>query len=106
MSRNAPRLGLPFYVHGNARAPRCIQSAAYAAATAACNRRTAMRIPALVATAAVFAACTTAQLPFTAGVGPDPQLPPAQKELIPTVKVAKAIGWTGGAKPTPAQGMT
>ena len=54
---------------------------------------------------ALLGACTSAQLPFTAGVGPDPQLPPPQKELIPTVKVAKAIGWVGGAKPTPAQGL-
>ena len=55
----------------------------------------------LVAVVAVLAVagCVTAQLPFSAGVGPDPQLPPARKELIPTVKVAKAVGWAQGEKP-------
>jgi glucose/arabinose dehydrogenase len=55
----------------------------------------------------VAAACMgSARLPFSAGVGPDPQLPPARKELIPTVNVAKARGWPEGAKPTPAAGLT
>ncbi len=47
----------------------------------------------------------TAQLPFSAGVGPDPTLPPPSKELIPTVHIAPAKGWPTGAKPTPASGL-
>jgi glucose/arabinose dehydrogenase len=55
----------------------------------------------------VLAACMgSARLPFSAGVGPEPQLPPARKEMIPTVKIAKARGWPEGAKPTPAAGLT
>jgi len=53
----------------------------------------------------VGACMGSARLPFSAGVGPDPQLPPAEKELIPTVNVAKARGWPQGAKPTPAAGL-
>lgn len=64
----------------------------------------------LVSLAAVALACVActgaARLPFSAGVGPDPQLPPARKELIPTVNVAKARGWPEGAKPTAAPGLT
>jgi glucose/arabinose dehydrogenase len=47
----------------------------------------------------------SAHLPFSAGVGPDPQLPAAKRELIPTVNIAKARGWAEGAKPTPAAGL-
>ena len=61
----------------------------------------------LLAALGLVAACTgSARLPFSAGVGPDPRLPPAEKELIPTVNVAKARGWPEGAKPTPAAGLT
>jgi glucose/arabinose dehydrogenase len=38
--------------------------------------------------------------------GPKPTLGEPEKSLIPTVNVAKAIGWPEGAKPTAAQGMT
>jgi glucose/arabinose dehydrogenase len=37
--------------------------------------------------------------------GPSPTLPAPQKSWIPTVNVAKAIGWPGGAKPVAAKGM-
>ncbi len=37
--------------------------------------------------------------------GPKPVLPAPEKSLIPTINVAKAIGWPAGAKPTAAQGM-
>ena len=61
----------------------------------------------ILCTAAALGGCMqSAHLPFTAGVGPQPQLPPAEKEFIPRVKVAKAIGWSEGAKPTPAAGRT
>ena len=61
----------------------------------------------LLAVAGLGAACMQpARLPFSAGVGPDPQLPPAEKELIPTVNIARARGWPEGAKPTPATGLT
>jgi glucose/arabinose dehydrogenase len=45
-----------------------------------------------------------ARLPVSAGMGPAPTLPAPNKTLIPTVKVADAIGWLGSG-PTPAQGL-
>jgi glucose/arabinose dehydrogenase len=37
--------------------------------------------------------------------GSKPTLPEPEKSLIPTINVAKAIGWPAGARPTAAQGM-
>ncbi len=38
--------------------------------------------------------------------GPEPKLPEPEKSLIPTVNVAKAIGWPAGGKPVAADGLT
>jgi len=38
------------------------------------------------------------------GVGPNPELPKPDKEIIPEVEVADAIGWSDDAKPHPAAG--
>ena len=46
------------------------------------------------------------RLPFDAGVGTNPRLPPAKQELIPTVHLAKARGWPAGATPRAAMGLT
>jgi glucose/arabinose dehydrogenase len=46
-----------------------------------------------------------AQLPVSAGIGPDPELPPPDATLIPTVNVAEATGWPDGAKPAPGAGL-
>ena len=45
-----------------------------------------------------------ARLPFSAGVGPDPVLPPPRTSLIPTVDIAPAIGWPEGVQPRGAPG--
>lgn len=59
----------------------------------------------LVALAPLLTACgETAHLPVSAGTGPNPQLPPPNKTLIPTVNVAKAVGWPEGLLPTAAPG--
>ena len=47
---------------------------------------------------------TSARLPLSAGIGPDPQLPAPQPSLIPTVNVAPARGWKGDAMPKAAPG--
>ena len=66
--------------------------------------------PSIVALAVVIAAGLAAcaeqgKLPQEATIGPNPQLPSPDKSLVPTVKVAKAIGWPSeSAKPTPAAG--
>jgi glucose/arabinose dehydrogenase len=39
------------------------------------------------------------------GYGPNPQLPEPSTSLIPTVKVAKAIGWKSGEMPKAADGL-
>jgi glucose/arabinose dehydrogenase len=55
---------------------------------------------------AVVTACgSAAKLPLASGIGPNPELPPPQHSLIPTVKVADAKGWSGGDKPTAAPGL-
>jgi glucose/arabinose dehydrogenase len=41
----------------------------------------------------------------TVGIGPNPQLPQPQNSLIPTVHVAKAVGWPQGAMPTAPAGF-
>ncbi len=61
---------------------------------------------ALLALPLAIAACgETATLPVTAGQGPKPQLPAPAKTLLPTVKVAKVVGWAAGAAPVPAPGL-
>ena len=39
------------------------------------------------------------------GYGPDPVLPEPQHKLIPTVKIAPAVGWKAGATPIAAAGL-
>ena len=57
--------------------------------------------------ALALAACgETAKLPFSAGVGPNPTLPPPNPTLMPTVHVAPAKGWPSGVKPTAPAGTT
>jgi glucose/arabinose dehydrogenase len=64
------------------------------------------RTLAMVAAATLLAACSQpARLPFSAGVGPNPQLPAPAKAWIPVVKIAPAIGWPAGGTPTAAAGL-
>jgi glucose/arabinose dehydrogenase len=61
----------------------------------------------LTVAALVLSACgESATLPVSAGVGPDPALPPPNETLIPTVRIAKATGWPAGVTPSAAQGLT
>jgi len=56
--------------------------------------------------AGLLAGCgETARLPFEAGTGPHPQLPPPNGTLIPTVLIARAVGWPDGAAPTAPPGF-
>jgi glucose/arabinose dehydrogenase len=55
----------------------------------------------------LLAACgESAKLPVTAGIGPNPRLPPPDSTLIPTVNIAPAKPWTGDGKPTAAAGTS
>ena len=52
------------------------------------------------------AACaSSARLPVEAGIGPNPQLPPPEHALIPSIEVAKAAGWPAGQTPIAAPGL-
>ena len=64
------------------------------------------RVLAITLVAALASCGEYAKLPFSAGVGPSPQLPPPNQTIIPTVHIAPAAGWPAGAKPTGAAGTT
>ncbi|MES3011192.1 MAG: sorbosone dehydrogenase family protein [Pseudomonadota bacterium] len=58
-----------------------------------------------LAALALLGACSQpAMLQVADGTGPKPQLPPPSTALIPTVNVAKAIGWPAGVLPEAAPG--
>ena len=59
----------------------------------------------LIAATLALPACESAKLPVTAGMGPNPILPPPNAALIPTVNTALAKGWANGAMPAPAPGL-
>ncbi|MES1981295.1 MAG: sorbosone dehydrogenase family protein [Pseudomonadota bacterium] len=53
-----------------------------------------------------LAACgESSVLPQFADTGPQPNLPPPQKTLLPTLNIAPAKGWPAGTAPTPASGL-
>lgn len=54
----------------------------------------------------IIACGERATLPLEAGMGPRPTLPAPNPTLIPTVNIAPAKGWPGGAKPTAAAGLS
>jgi glucose/arabinose dehydrogenase len=62
--------------------------------------------PLVVLAAALVACGDIATLSVAAGIGPNPELPPPRKDLIPTVYVAPAKGWDAGDKPVAAAGLT
>ncbi len=56
--------------------------------------------------ASTLAGCgDTARLSVANGTGPAPALPPPRESLLPTVNIAPATGWPGGATPAPASGL-
>ena len=64
------------------------------------------RTPLAMAMLLCLSACgDVAQLPVSAGIGPDPTLPPPKKMLIPTVRTSPAVGWPAGAKPAVADDL-
>jgi len=60
----------------------------------------------LVMAGGLVTSCETAKLPFSAGVGNHPTLPPPKKSLIPTVHIAPANGWPAGVKPVAVAGTS
>lgn len=66
----------------------------------------ARRVLIVVLLAGVVGCGSTARLPVSAGMGPDPALPPPNTSLIPTVAISPARGWPAGATPRAAEGTT
>jgi glucose/arabinose dehydrogenase len=60
----------------------------------------------LLAVAGAAGCGESAKLPLSAGVGPDPTLPPPNRTVVPTLHIAPAKGWPEGAKPVAAAGTT
>ena len=57
--------------------------------------------------AVLLAGCgESATLPVVKGQGPDPELPPPNKTLIPTVNIAPAEGWAPGQMPVVTDTMS
>ena len=68
--------------------------------------RSRARIPLIATAVLALTACGGGpSLPPLAGMGPNPQLPQPQESLIPTVKIAPAVGWAPGHKPAAAAGF-
>lgn len=64
------------------------------------------RTACLVLSTLLVASCDRpADVPVETGYGATPALPEPNKSLIPTVKVAEAVGWGKDAMPTPAPGL-
>jgi len=62
--------------------------------------------PMLALLASLLAACgERAELPTSASVGPNPNLPAPRKNLFPTLSIAAAKGWAPGEAPTPASDL-
>ena len=69
--------------------------------------RKAIAYPLLGLLALSFAGCgDMARLPFEAGVGPQPTLPPPNPTLLPTLHIATAKGWPAGVTPVAAAGLS
>lgn len=64
-------------------------------------------IPAAFVGGAVYIARYSehAKLPEAAGYGPNPVLPSPDPRLLPTMRFARATGWTTGEHPVPAPGL-
>jgi len=60
----------------------------------------------LVAAIAAAGCGGSARLPISAGIGPNPALPPPETSLIPVIKVVDAKGWPANATPVAAEGTT
>lgn len=54
----------------------------------------------------ILARSESAELDFGLTVGTQPQIPRAKTLLLPTIKIAPAVGWKAGEKPVPAPGLS
>jgi len=70
------------------------------------KRRCAAMAPLVIGLLLAGGGCgETARLSVKSGTGPNPTLPAPAETLIPTVKIAPAVGWPAGMAPTAAPGL-
>jgi glucose/arabinose dehydrogenase len=61
----------------------------------------------MVGAALALVSCgDTARLPLSAGIGPHPELPVPNVTTIPTVNIARAVGWKTDERPIAAAGLS
>ncbi len=66
-----------------------------------------MKLAGALTLATLLAACgEQATVSSEKGYGPDPTLPPPNKTMLPTVNIAKAVGWPDGGKPIAGAGLS
>lgn len=58
--------------------------------------RSLIRTELAISVLALAACGSTARLPLEAGMGTNPQIPPPEKSLLPTLYIAPAKGWPPG----------
>ena len=63
-------------------------------------------LPILMCACALAGCGVRARLPESAGIGPQPTLPPPRHGLLPTVDIAPAKGWDANGTPKAAGGLT
>ncbi|MGZ5180862.1 MAG: PQQ-dependent sugar dehydrogenase [Ramlibacter sp.] len=69
------------------------------------KNKTTATLSLLVMASLVGACAAFAADDESVGVGPNPQLPPPSKSLVPTVDIAPAVGWPQGGKPKAPAGF-
>ena len=69
------------------------------------TNKTLMRVSALALLVALGGCGDEAAVKEADGYGKTPTLPPPTSSLLPTINIARATGWSDGAKPTPAPGL-
>lgn len=67
--------------------------------------RTRHRTAILCLGTAAIACGRPARLQVSQGMGPSPTLPAPSTSLVPTIKVARAVGWVPGTAPRAAEGL-
>jgi glucose/arabinose dehydrogenase len=70
------------------------------------RRQVRRRLPHILTFAAIAGCASSAKLPLSAGTGPNPTLPRPSKSRVPTVNVAKVVGWSGRDHPVAVPGTS
>lgn len=69
------------------------------------STRRRLLIVSAVCLSTLLISCSNPVAPVSSGTGPDPALPEPERSLLPTVKIAPAVGWQNDATPVAASGL-